>query len=98
MNIRTVEIEGTDVQACGRTHCNQTGDIGLIKINRTERIQDGVERIEFSAGESAIKSIQNNDNILKESSGVFKVDVEQLPRHVKDFSPNGNPLKMKLTV
>jgi alanyl-tRNA synthetase len=85
MNIRTVEIEGTDVQACGGTHCNQTGDIGLIKINRTERIQDGVERIEFSAGESAIKSIQNNDNILKESSGVFKVDVEQLPQTCERF-------------
>jgi len=85
MNIRTVEIEGIDVQACGGTHCNQTGDIGLIKIIRTERIQDGVERIEFSAGESAIKAVQNNDNLLKESSGVFKVDAEQLPQTCERF-------------
>lgn len=85
MNIRTVEIEGTDVQACAGTHCNQTGDLGLIKITRTERIQDGVERIEFSAGESAIKAVQNVDNILKESSGVFKVDAEQLPQTCERF-------------
>jgi alanyl-tRNA synthetase len=85
MNIRTVEIEGIDVQACGGTHCNQTGDIGLIKITRTERIQDGVERIEFSAGESAIKAVQNNDHLLKESSGVFKVDAEQLPQTCERF-------------
>ncbi|MDD1774695.1 MAG: alanine--tRNA ligase [Methanobacterium sp.] len=85
MHIRTVEIEGTDVQACAGTHCNQTGDVGLIKITRTERIQDGVERIEFSAGLSAIKAVQNNDHILKESSGIFKVDNEQLPKTCERF-------------
>jgi alanyl-tRNA synthetase len=85
MHIRTVEIEGTDVQACAGTHCNQTGDVGLIKITRTERIQDGVERIEFSAGLSAIKAVQNNDQILKESSGIFKVDAEQLPKTCERF-------------
>jgi alanyl-tRNA synthetase len=50
-SIRVVQISGVDVQACAGTHCDQTGQIGLIKINRTERIQDGVERLEFSAGE-----------------------------------------------
>ena len=34
-------------RACAGTHVHRTGDIGLIRINRTERIQDGVERIEF---------------------------------------------------
>jgi alanyl-tRNA synthetase len=85
MHIRTVEIEGTDIQACAGTHCNQTGDVGLIKITRTERIQDGVERIEFSAGESAIKAVQITDNLLKESSTIFKVDAEQLPRTCERF-------------
>ena len=85
MHIRTVEIEGTDVQACAGTHCNQTGDVGLIKIIRTERIQDGVERIEFSAGLSAIKTVQKIDQILKESSGIFKVDTEQLTKTCERF-------------
>ncbi len=85
MNIRTVEIEGTDVQACAGTHCNQTGDVGLIKVIRTERIQDGVERIEFSAGESAIKAVQKNDDILKQSAGIFKVDTPLLPKTCERF-------------
>lgn len=85
MNIRTVEIEGTDVQACAGTHCNKTGDVGLIKILRTERIQDGVERIEFSAGEAAIEAVQRNDDILKESAGIFKVEAEQLPKTCERF-------------
>lgn len=85
MNIRTVEIEGTDVQACAGTHCNKTGDVGLIKVIRTERIQDGVERIEFSAGESAIKAVQKNDDILKQSAGIFKVDTPLLPKTCERF-------------
>ena len=84
-NIRTVKIDGIDVQACAGTHVKRTGDIGMIKILKTERIQDGVERLEFSAGEAAIKSVQRNDDILKGSSSVFKVTAEQLPKTCERF-------------
>ncbi|MDI9624216.1 MAG: alanine--tRNA ligase [Methanothermobacter sp.] len=83
--IRIVKIGEIDVQACGGTHVPQTGDIGPIKINRTERIQDGVERIEFSVGEAAIKQIQNINRLLIETSKIFKVPVEQLPRVSERF-------------
>lgn len=85
MNIRTVQIDGADVQACAGTHCNKTGDVGLIKIIKTERIQDGVERIEFSAGEAAIEAVQKTDNILKKSTSIFKVEVEKLPKTCERF-------------
>lgn len=85
MDIRTVLVDGIDVQACAGTHCNQTGDIGLIKITKTERIQDGVERIEFSAGEAAVEAAQHSDNMLKESSDVFKVTPEQLSKTCDRF-------------
>lgn len=84
-HIRTVEIGGTDIQACAGTHCNKTGDVGLIKVIRTERIQDGVERIEFSAGEAAVEAVQLNDDILKESAGIFKVEPAQLPKTCERF-------------
>ena len=83
--IRVVQIPGVDVQACAGTHINQTGEIGLIKINRTERIQDGVERLEFSAGIAAIETMQKNDKLLHESASVFKVEVEQLPKISERF-------------
>ncbi|ADZ10468.1 alanyl-tRNA synthetase [Methanobacterium lacus] len=84
-NIRTVKIDEIDVQACAGTHVKYTGEIGLIKITRTERIQDGVERLEFSAGKSAIDAVQRNDEILKESSEIFKVPLEQLPKTCERF-------------
>ncbi|MFQ6087045.1 MAG: alanine--tRNA ligase, partial [Candidatus Bathyarchaeia archaeon] len=48
--IRVVDIKDWDVEACAGTHVRNTGEIGFIKILHTERIQDGVERIVFSAG------------------------------------------------
>lgn len=84
-NIRTVKIKDIDVQACAGTHVKQTGDIGLIKITRTERIQDGVERIEFSVGEAAVVAQQTNDDLLQDSSSIFKVPAEQLPKTCERF-------------
>lgn len=84
-DIRVVKIPGIDVQACAGTHVPRTGAVGTIKINKTERVQDGVERIDFSAGLAAIDSIQNDNAILKESSGVFKVTNDQLAKTCNRF-------------
>lgn len=51
--IRIVEIDIFDYSACGATHCPQTGMIGVIKILRTERINQKT-RIHFVAGIQAM--------------------------------------------
>jgi len=82
--IRVVRV-GTDIEACAGTHVTNTGMIGAIKILRTERIQDGVERIEFAAGEAAVLASQERDNLLGEASGVLRVPAEQLPKTAERF-------------
>ena len=52
--VRVVSIRGEDVEACGGTHVGRTGEIGLIRITRTKRIQDGVVRLEFVSGAAAL--------------------------------------------
>lgn len=84
-DIRVVEIPGVDVEACAGTHCQTTGDIGIIKILRTERVQDGVERLEYAVADSAIDKIQEIDDILRNSSEIFGVDQEQLPKTCNRF-------------
>ncbi|RLJ09761.1 MAG: alanine--tRNA ligase, partial [Candidatus Aenigmatarchaeota archaeon] len=51
--IRVVSIGDLDSEACAGTHVSNTKEIGIIKIIRTERIQDGVNRIEFTCGKAA---------------------------------------------
>ena len=60
-NVRIVNIDGWDIEACGGTHVKRTGDIGMVKIVRSERVQDGVVRMEFVAGEAAVNYMQNQD-------------------------------------
>jgi alanyl-tRNA synthetase len=63
--VRIVKVGDLDIEACGGTHVLNTGDIGLIKILKTERIQDGVVRIEFVAGSNALKNVQAQENQLQ---------------------------------
>ncbi|HZW85114.1 MAG TPA: alanine--tRNA ligase-related protein, partial [Nitrososphaerales archaeon] len=64
--VRVVDIGGWDIEACGGTHSKSTGEVGLIKITKAERIQDGVERLEFVAGEAAIEYMHRMDSELQE--------------------------------
>jgi len=82
--IRVVQV-GQDVEACAGTHCTNTGMIGPIKVLRTERVQDGVERIEFAAGEAAVLRGQERDDLLFQASDVLRVPPEQLPKTAVRF-------------
>jgi alanyl-tRNA synthetase len=77
--LRVVEIEGWNTQACAGTHCSRTGEVGPIVVARTERIQDGVERLEFSAGEAAVRLIQEHQKEMAEASQILRCPPEKLP-------------------
>ncbi len=84
--IRIVRIaEDLDVQACAGTHLAKTGEVGPIKLLRIERIQDGIERLEYAAGEAAIEAIQAQEGLIKASAAVLKVPPEKLPGVVERF-------------
>ena len=83
--LRVVKIGDFDVEACGGTHCSSTGEVGLIKILRAERIQDGVVRMEFVAGPSAIRHIQEQARIIRDSSNLLGTQPENLPGKIRDL-------------
>jgi alanyl-tRNA synthetase len=83
--VRVVRIADFDVEACAGTHCKSTGVIGSIKILKSERIQDGVERLEFASGLAAIKNNQEHDKWLEEASSIVSVRPDQLSKTVKRF-------------
>ena len=65
-SVRIVSIEDKDIEACGGTHVKKTGDIGIIKITKTKRIQDGVVRIEFVSGPNAFEYVKQQEIISKQ--------------------------------
>ena len=59
--IRVLNIPGLDVEACGGTHLNNISEIEKIRIIKSERIQDGVNRIIFAAGKM-VDAYQKEEN------------------------------------
>lgn len=83
--LRIIDVEGWDVEACGGIHVDYTGEVGPIKIVRVERIQDGVVRLEFKAGEAALRHIQDMDGVLSDVASVFKVPRESVLEAAERF-------------
>ncbi|SES79517.1 alanyl-tRNA synthetase [Methanococcoides vulcani] len=94
--IRVMQV-GNDIEACAGTHCTNTGLVGPIKILKTERIQDGVERLEYAAGEAAIKAMQDLESLVRDSSETLRVSAEQLPSTIGRFFDEWKDLKKENT-
>ncbi len=82
--IRLIQVDD-DVQACGGTHVARTGDVGAIKILNTERVQDGVIRITFAAGDAAIQATQNTEDALYEAAETLDVAPDEVPETAERF-------------
>ncbi|MDQ4074447.1 MAG: DHHA1 domain-containing protein, partial [Thermoproteota archaeon] len=83
--VRIVNVGNEDIEACGGTHVSNTGEIGLIKILKTERIQDGVVRMEFVSGENALRYVQNQEDQLQHIVNALGTSREKV---IESFSKN----------
>ena len=85
-SVRIVSIEDKDIEACGGTHVKKTGDIELIKITKTKRIQDGVVRLEFVSGPNAFEYVkeQEEESKKKEQQAIAKQQLEKQREENKD--------------
>ena len=96
-NVRVVEIPEIDAQACAGTHVSSTSHVVAVKVLRTERIQDGVERIEFSAGPDAIKASQKERALLEETADELGVPVDQAPLAAQKFVKEWKELRNRVS-
>ena len=76
---------GPDTQACGGTHVSYSGEVGIIKILGTERVQDGVVRLTYAAGEAAVEAVQRTERRLDETADVLDVSPPAVPETAERF-------------
>lgn len=76
--LRIVEIEDIDVEACCGTHCDNTSEVGWIKITNTKRIADGILRIFFVAGERTIDKLNEETEIINEITKIWSIPSSQI--------------------
>ena len=89
--IRLVEIEDFDLDPCGGTHVSSTGQLGLVKIIRWEKIR-GYLRFEFYAGSRAIRDYQSKwrissrlSNLLSTGEDDFIAAIGKLQTETKEL-------------
>ena len=95
-NVRIVNINGWDIEACGGTHVKNSGEIGLVKIVKSERIQDGVVRLEFVAGEAAVSYMQQLDSQLASIAQVLGSSREKIIESFDKAMEEAESAKKKL--
>ena len=84
-DIRILRIADHDIQACGGTHHDEPGRIGQIRIVRSNAVQDGVERLHIVAGQAAMVHARGQEEILRNTSDIFQVPVDELPTTANRF-------------
>ncbi|WP_433742457.1 alanyl-tRNA editing protein [Falsibacillus pallidus] len=75
-DIRIVEIEGIDHSACCGTHIERTGQIGLLKIIKTEKNKK-MTRIHFTAGSRSLREFQLAHNEMTKIARHFSTSKEK---------------------
>ncbi len=81
--IRLIEIPGFDLAACGGFHVKNTGEIGILFVNRQEKIKGKLTRIYFIAGPRVDNYLYFLNKVTKELSEIFKVPYMELPDKAK---------------
>jgi len=76
--IRIVEVAGFDYSACGGTHVRRTGEIGLIKVTRWEKIRGNL-RFDFLCGGRALADYVQKNRDLRRLGGLFSVGDKDVP-------------------
>ncbi len=94
--IRVVRIVGWDAEACGGTHVKRTGEIGPFRIEKIDRLQDGIERIIFSAGEPALKRFNQESEELTKTAEALKANPDQLTKSAKMLIAERDALEKEL--
>jgi alanyl-tRNA synthetase len=71
--LRIVSIPKVDTEACGGTHLKNTKEAGYIKLLSAKRIQDGVVRLEFTAGGASKRETVKEEELYAEIAAKLEV-------------------------
>jgi len=97
--LRVVNIEGTDVEACCGTHCDNTSQVGWVKLLKTHRISDGILRLYFVAGKKTMAQLNYENSLLNRLCDIWSIDKTQITataeRFFKDYKKLTNENKDK---
>ncbi len=91
--IRILEVEDWDIEACGGTHLANTGEAGGIKVINAYRIQDGVIRLEYVAGTRTAEVARDLEDTIEEVARLLGGDPSQVVRRAESLREESRRLR-----
>ncbi|MDF2532832.1 MAG: hypothetical protein K0Q65_2413 [Clostridia bacterium] len=76
-NIRIISIEDCDCSPCGGTHVNRTGEIGLIKVKKIEKMKNSY-KFEFVCGSRALKDYTYKNYLINKLGAHFSAPEQEI--------------------
>ena len=79
-NVRVVDVEDCDVALCCGTHVKSTAECTPIKMLGRERLQKGVERVEFTVGQEAYVIYDKSMSTLEQMAKLLQAPTSEIHR------------------
>jgi alanyl-tRNA synthetase len=79
--VRLVEAEGFDLQACGGTHPHRTSEVGMVLVLGHERYKAG-SRIRFVCGARALEAFRVRVTVADRVTELLSSPLDELPASV----------------
>jgi alanyl-tRNA synthetase len=93
--LRVIDVEGYDLSACGGTHVNRSGEVGLIAIRSWERFRGGL-RLEFGCGGRALASYRTLRDAIAGSIRHLSVLPNELPGAIERAQADNKAVRKSL--
>ncbi|MGD9645453.1 MAG: alanine--tRNA ligase [Pirellulales bacterium] len=91
--VRMVSMGDFSRELCGGTHLDSTGQVGLFKIVGEESVAAGIRRITAHTGAAAVRTVQEQEALLRELSQLLKTSTADLPQRVAAIMKEARDLK-----
>jgi len=80
--VRMISIPEFSKELCGGTHCDRTGQIGLLIITGESSVASGVRRIEAVTGIHALNYVRDLQDQISGISKTLKVGASDIPARI----------------
>ncbi|MFH1591660.1 MAG: alanine--tRNA ligase [archaeon] len=84
-HLRIVAIGDVDIEACGGTHLNRTGETGHITMIKSGKISDSIVRLTYTAGKASEQKAGEQEGIAKEAADLLGCSEKQIPSRAAEL-------------
>lgn len=92
---RLVEVKGFDVIGCCGTHVRRSGELGVIKVLKQERVK-GSSRVTFKVGGRAYRDFTLKHDIVKALTTRFTTSVEDVNEKIDKLAAEAQDARKQL--